>query len=46
MTSVLKIAATDVKSVERRVAGYDWNLIGSELNSFGCAVLQKAVDAE
>ena len=41
MTPALKIAAADVKSVERRLAGYDWNLIGSELNSFGCAVLQK-----
>lgn len=28
-------------SAEARVAGYDWNHLGEELNGFGCAVIEK-----
>jgi len=41
MTTVLKTAAAGVKSVERRIADYDWNLIGSDLDAFGTAVLKE-----
>jgi hypothetical protein len=36
-----KIAPADSKSTERRVGGYDWAKVGSELDTFGCAVLEK-----
>jgi uncharacterized protein len=33
------LKATDETSVDRRIDAYDWNAIGDDLNSFGCAVL-------
>jgi hypothetical protein len=39
MTAALKIASTAQKSIDRRIAGYDWSTIGAELQNFGCAVL-------
>jgi uncharacterized protein len=39
MSAALKVAAAAQKSVKRRIDGYDWNTIGTELLSFGCAVL-------
>ena len=37
----MKAAPAVPHSPERRVDGYDWTTIGSDLNAFGCAVLQK-----
>lgn len=36
----------DERSAETRVAAYDWEAILSELNGFGCGVLQKLLSAE
>jgi hypothetical protein len=33
-------AATEAQSARERVDQYDWDVVGSELNSFGCAVLK------
>ena len=41
MNVVTQIAAAAEKSVAGRVAGYDWDAIGAELNGYGCAVLPK-----
>jgi hypothetical protein len=40
MNRVMKDASARPHSAERRVDGYDWAAIGSDLNAFGCAVLQ------
>jgi uncharacterized protein len=40
MNLVTKIAAAGTKSIEGRVAGYDWTLAGADLDAFGCAVLK------
>ncbi len=34
------------QSAEARVAAYDWQAISSELNGFGCGVLEKLLSAE
>jgi len=41
MNRVMKAASARPYSAERRVDGYDWTIIGADLNAFGCAVLQK-----
>jgi uncharacterized protein len=46
MTATAKIAAADPNSVSRRIGGYDWSAIGSDLNAFGCAVLQKLLSPD
>ena len=33
-------------SAKARVAGYDWNHLGEELDSFGCAVMEKLLSPE
>ena len=44
MNVVSKIAADT--SAQARVAGYDWDAIGADLDAYGCAVLPKLVSAE
>ncbi len=39
MSALVKIVSEDFRSLERRVEKYDWSVIDSDLNSFGCAVL-------
>jgi hypothetical protein len=41
MTTAAMTAAADFRSLEQRVETYDWNAIGSHLDSSGCAVLDK-----
>ena len=43
MNAIAEIATADVKSARRRVGKYDWSVIGSDLNTFGCAVLEKSL---
>jgi uncharacterized protein len=40
MNAMTKIAAAGTKSLDRRVASYDWDAVGAELDGFGCAVLR------
>jgi uncharacterized protein len=40
MNAVTKIAAAGAKSPPERVASYDWDAVGADLNAFGCAVLR------
>jgi hypothetical protein len=40
MSAVAKIASPRFESVESRVERYESRAIGSDLNSFGCAVLE------
>lgn len=45
MNAVGKIAAaTDPASAAERVGIYDWSAIGENLNSFGCAVLERLLN--
>ena len=44
MSAVLK--AGEPKSVERRIADYDWAAIGNDLDGFGCAVLPSLLAAD
>ena len=39
-------AAGSVESMARRIAGYDWSALASELDSYGCAVIPNLLDAE
>src|SRR5579871_1820794 len=41
MNVVTQIAAGNETSAAARVAAYDWDAIGAELNGYGCAVLPK-----
>jgi uncharacterized protein len=41
MNTVTQIATAGPKSIERRVGGYDWSRVGSDLDATGCAVLSK-----
>src|SRR5579864_8757403 len=43
MSAVLK--TSEPKSVERRIAEYDWAAIGADLDAFGCAVLPTLLTA-
>ena len=45
MNVVTQIATDAEKSAAARVAGYDWDAIGAELNGYGCAVLPKLLSA-
>jgi uncharacterized protein len=40
MNMMTKVAAAGMKTLEGRVAGYDWGAVGADLNAFGCAVLR------
>src|ERR1700730_874162 len=42
----MKAASAGPHPAERRMDGYDWMTIGSDLNAFGCAVLQKLLAPE
>ncbi len=46
MNAVTKVAAAGVTSPAERVASYDWDAVGGDLNAFGCAVLPKLLDAD
>ena len=35
-----------VRSIEERVARYDWNAVSTELSSYGCAVIEKLLTPE
>ncbi|MEZ2131794.1 MULTISPECIES: 2OG-Fe(II) oxygenase [unclassified Sinorhizobium] len=35
-----------VRSAETRVGKYDWTILGSELDNYGCAVIEKLLTAE
>jgi len=41
MNVAAKIARDGAKSLEDRVAGYEWAAVGADLDAFGCAVLPK-----
>lgn len=41
MTANTNLAVADLKTVQRRVGGYDWSRIAADLNAFGCAALEK-----
>jgi uncharacterized protein len=41
MNVVTQVTAGADKSATARVAGYDWDAVGAELNGYGCAVLPK-----
>jgi uncharacterized protein len=45
MNAVAKIAAADLASLDRRVENYDWDAVGSDLDAFGSAVLEKLLTA-
>jgi uncharacterized protein len=45
MTALAAVADRQQASVARRVATYDWTAVGSDLNNFGCAVLEKFLSA-
>src|SRR3974390_516874 len=45
MNVVTQIARGAEKTAAARVAGYDWEAIGTELNGYGCAVLPKLLSA-
>jgi uncharacterized protein len=45
MNVVTQIAAGAEQSAAGRVASYDWDAIGTELNAHGCAVLPKLLSA-
>ena len=40
MKAVPKRTAAGFKSLDHRVAGYDWDSVAADLDSFGCAVLK------
>jgi uncharacterized protein len=48
MNAVTRIAspALQALSAEERVTGYDWQALASELDSFGCAVMEKLLTPE
>src|SRR5499427_3687999 len=39
-------SASAVTSAEARVAAYDWQVLGGELDNYGCAVLEKLLSPE
>jgi hypothetical protein len=41
MSAVARLAEADRAPATRRIDGYDWAVIGAELNAHGCAVLPK-----
>jgi uncharacterized protein len=41
MNAITKIAPTDFRPLKPRVEKYDWNAVASNLNSYGCAVLER-----
>ncbi len=43
--SIAPRASAD-KTAEARVAGYDWQALGEELNNYGCAVMPKLLSPE
>src|SRR5580693_7901721 len=43
-SAALKVA--DETSVDRRIDAYDWNVIGNDLDGFGCATLQKLLSPQ
>lgn len=46
MKAVAKIAAAGTQSLDGRVARYDWDAAGAELDAFGCAVLKTLLTAD
>jgi uncharacterized protein len=46
MNAITKVAARGVESPTERVARYDWDAVGGDLNAFGCAVLKKLLPAD
>jgi hypothetical protein len=40
MNAMTKVAAAGPKSLDGRVASFDWDAAGADLNAFGCAVLR------
>ena len=48
MTAQARIvpAAAPAQSADRRVGAYDWNALSTELNAFGCAVLDTLLTPE
>jgi uncharacterized protein len=40
MNAVTKIAAAGAKPLPERVASYDWDAVGADLDAFGCTVLR------
>jgi uncharacterized protein len=44
--NIISPNAAAVKSAETRLEKHDWDRIGSDLNSFGCAVIDKLVTRE
>ncbi|MGN6748951.1 MAG: 2OG-Fe(II) oxygenase [Xanthobacteraceae bacterium] len=41
MNAIAKIAAADVRPLKQRIAQYDWDAVAANLNSYGCAVLER-----
>ena len=41
-----KAAADGAKTPEERVAAYDWDAVGADLDAFGCAVLNRLLTAQ
>ena len=41
MNAITKIASVDFRSLKPRIDKYDWDEIAANLNSFGCAVLDR-----
>jgi uncharacterized protein len=46
MNVMTKVAADHGKTFEARIATYDWDAVGADLNAFGCAVLKTLLTAE
>ncbi len=41
MNAITKIAAAGFRSLEQRIAQYDWDDVAGNLNAYGCAVLER-----
>jgi hypothetical protein len=41
MNAITKIAAADFRPLKQRIARYDWDAVAANLNSYGCAVLER-----
>ena len=41
MNAITKIATADFRPLEPRIAQYDWDAVAANLNSYGCAVLER-----
>ncbi len=46
MNAMTNLAPADILSLEKRLGAREWSRIGSELNSFGCAVLEELLTPE